>query len=145
MRVVKDEHSTPIALASILVVEDDISIRQLTTEMLVRSGYEVDVAPDGAAGWEALQAKRYDLLITDNFMPKLTGIEMLKKVHATRMKLPVVMATAILPEEEFVLHPWLEAVPTLIKPFSIGELLATVEKVLSVSDGNREQTHGQSD
>jgi len=131
LRVVKDGPSKPIALASrILVVEDDISVRQLTTEMLVRSGYEVDVAPDGAAGWEALQAKRYDLLITDNFMPKLTGIEMLKKLHAARMKLPVVMATAILPEEEFVLHPWLQAVPTLIKPFSVAELLATVEKVL---------------
>jgi two-component system cell cycle sensor histidine kinase/response regulator CckA len=118
----------------ILVVEDDMSIRQLTTEMLIRSGYRVDAAADGAAGWEALQAQRYDLLITDNFMPKVTGIEMVKKVHAARMKLPVIMATAILPEEEFIRHPWLQAITTLIKPFRATELLSTVQKVLAAGD-----------
>ena len=119
----------------ILVVEDDISIRQLTTEMLIRSGYRVDVAADGAAGWEALQTERYDLLITDNFMPKVTGIEMIKKVHAAQMKLPVIMATAILPEDDMILYPWLQNIPTLLKPFRAAELLSTVRKVLSGREG----------
>ena len=44
--------------------------------------------------------------------------------------LPVIMATAIFPQEEFILHPWLEAIPTLIKPFKSAELLSTVIKVL---------------
>jgi two-component system cell cycle sensor histidine kinase/response regulator CckA len=116
----------------ILVVDDDFSIRNLTMEMLVRSGFDVDGAADGAAGWEALQAKRYDLLITDNFMPKVTGIEMVKKVHAARMQLPIIMATAILPEEEFHLNPLLEAIPTLLKPFRPAELLATVKRILDI-------------
>jgi two-component system, OmpR family, alkaline phosphatase synthesis response regulator PhoP len=85
------------------------------------------------AGWRALQAKRYDLLITDNLMPRATGIEMVKKLHADGRQLPVIMATAILPEEEFILHPWLRTVPTLIKPFRASELLATVRKVLSTN------------
>jgi two-component system, cell cycle sensor histidine kinase and response regulator CckA len=119
----------------ILVVEDDISIRQLTTEMLIRSGYRVDAAADGAAGWEALQTERYDLLITDNFMPKVTGIEMIKKVHAAQMKLPVIMATAILPEDDIILYPWLQNIPTLLKPFRAAELLSTVQKVLSGREG----------
>jgi two-component system cell cycle sensor histidine kinase/response regulator CckA len=118
----------------ILVVDDDISIRQLTTEMLIRFGYEVDAAEDGAAGWEALLAKRYDLLITDNSMPKVTGIEMVKKLHAAHMDLPIIMATAVLPQEEVILHPWLQGVPTLLKPFRSAELLSTVRKVLSVRD-----------
>jgi len=118
----------------ILVVDDEISVRQLTTEMLTRSGYEVDSAADGAAGWEALQAKRYDLLITDNFMPKVTGIELVKKIHAGSMNLPVIMATAIFPQEEFQLHPWLESIPTLLKPFRGTELLSTVRKVLGASE-----------
>jgi two-component system cell cycle sensor histidine kinase/response regulator CckA len=122
----------------ILVVDDDISIRQLTTEMLIRSGYEVDAAADGAAGWKALQGKPYDLLITDNFMPKVTGIEMVKNLHAAGMKLPVIMATAILPQEEFILHPWLQAVTTLLKPFRAVELLSAVKKILSVSDSVHE-------
>jgi two-component system cell cycle sensor histidine kinase/response regulator CckA len=114
----------------ILVVDDEISVRQLTTEMLTRSGYEVDSAANGEAGWEALQAKHYDLAITDNFMPKLTGIELVKKIRAGSMNLPVIMATAIFPQEEFQLHPWIESIPTLLKPFRGTELLSTVRKVL---------------
>jgi CheY-like chemotaxis protein len=122
----------------ILVVDDDNSIRQLTTEMLTRAGFAVDAATDGSAGWEALQAKDYDLVITDNFMPNLTGIEMVKKIHAGSMNLPVIMATAIFPQEEFQLHPWLESTPTLLKPFRATELLSTVRKVLSANDRGRE-------
>jgi two-component system, cell cycle sensor histidine kinase and response regulator CckA len=85
----------------ILVVDDDVSVRQLTTELLTRAGFVVDGASDGAEGWEALQAKHYDLVITDNFMQKVTGIEMVKKIHAGNMNLPVIMATAIFPQEEF--------------------------------------------
>ena len=136
------ENIPPILSGSahrILVVDDEISVRQLTTEMLIRAGFEVDAAADGAAGWEALQAKHYDLVITDNFMPHVTGIEMVKKIHAGSMKLPVIMATAIFPQEEFQLHPWLESIPTLLKPFRATELLSTVRKVLSASDGNRQQ------
>ena len=118
----------------ILVVDDDVSLRQLTTEMLIRAGFVVDTAPDGAAGWQAVQAKHYDLVITDNFMPNVTGIEMVKRIHSGGMNLPVIMATAILPQEEFQLHPWLESIPTLLKPFRAAELLSTVRKVLSASD-----------
>ena len=117
----------------ILVVDDDKSIRELNTEMLTRSGFEVDAAADGAVGWEALQAKRYDLIITDNFMPKVTGIEMVKKLHAAGMKLPVIMATALFPQEQFIQNPWLETIPTLIKPFKLAELLDIVIKVLGGS------------
>jgi two-component system, cell cycle sensor histidine kinase and response regulator CckA len=120
----------------ILVVDDDVPVCKLTTEMLIRAGFDVEAAPDGAAGWEAVQGKHYDLVITDNFMPNLTGIEMVKKIHAGSMNLPVIMATAIFPQEEFKLHPWLESIPTLLKPFKAAELLSTVRKVLSASDGN---------
>ncbi len=131
------EHLRPVLSKSanrILVVDDDVAVRQLTTEMLIRAGFAVDAAPDGAAGWEAVQAKHYDLVITDNFMPNLTGIEMVEKIHAENMNLPMIMATAILPQEEFQLHPWLESIPTLLKPFRAAELLSTVRKVLSPSD-----------
>jgi two-component system cell cycle sensor histidine kinase/response regulator CckA len=124
----------------ILVVDDEVSVRELTTELLTRAGFVVDAATDGAAGWEALQAKHYDLVITDNFMPHVTGIEMVKKIHAGSMNLLVIMATAIFPQEEFQLNPWLESIPTLLKPFRVAELLSTVRKVLSARDGNRQAT-----
>lgn len=122
----------------ILVVEDDISVRQLNIEILAGSGYEVDAAEDGAAAWESLNVDSYDLMITDNGMPRLTGIELLKKLRAARMELPVIMATGTLPMEEFARSPWLQPAATLVKPYTSGELLRTVKKVLRATSGARE-------
>jgi DNA-binding response OmpR family regulator len=65
------------------VVEGDRDLRQLNAGALIHCGYAVGVAEDGATAWEALQAHGCDLLITDNKMPKLTGIELLKNRMAT--------------------------------------------------------------
>ena len=76
----------------ILVVDDDIDLRLLSAEVLFHSGYQVDTAEDGETGWEALQARNYDLLITDNKMPKVSGVELVKKLRSARMALPVILA-----------------------------------------------------
>jgi DNA-binding response OmpR family regulator len=123
----------------ILVVEDEASIRRLITGTLVDSGYHVDAAENGADAWEALQVKQYDLLITDNNMPKVSGVQLLQKLHAARHALPVIMATAILPEEEFARNPCLEPAATLLKPYALADLLKTVKAVLHTMGGNREQ------
>jgi CheY-like chemotaxis protein len=102
----------------ILVVDDDRDLRLLSAEVLVRSGYKVDTAEDGEAGWEALHANSYDLLITDHNMPKVSGVELVKKVRSAHMILPVILASAALPAEELDRVPWLYPVATLIKPFS---------------------------
>jgi DNA-binding response OmpR family regulator len=117
------------------VVEDDADIRQLNADVLVCSGYQVDAAEDGAAGWEALHAKKFDLLITDHDMPRLSGVELVKKVRSVRMTLPVILATGALPEEELERHPWLQLAATLLKPFSPDQLLETVKRVLRAPDG----------
>jgi len=51
------------------VVEDEPNIRQLNTGVLIKSGYDVDAAEDGAAAWEALNADSYDLMITTTKCP----------------------------------------------------------------------------
>jgi DNA-binding response OmpR family regulator len=85
------------------VVEDDQLLRQKlnTKTVLVHAGYLVDVAEDGAAAWDALQANRYDLLITDNNMPEMSGMELLKKLRSARMELPVIMATGTCPHRNW--------------------------------------------
>jgi len=118
----------------ILVVDDDKYIRRFSAQALMGSGYEVDAAEDGAAAWEALQIKNYNLLITDNEMPNLTGVELVRKLRSTRMALPVIMATGRLPTEALAHNPSLELAALLPKPFSIGELLETVRVALQVSD-----------
>jgi two-component system response regulator MprA len=117
-------------LGRILVVDDDSDICQLNAEVLIHSGYEVDAAADGAAAWEALQIKDFNLLITDHNMPKLTGVELVRKLRSARMALPVILSTGRLPTEDLAKNPSLQLAAILPKPFSVDELLGTVTKVL---------------
>jgi DNA-binding response OmpR family regulator len=112
------------------VVDDDSDIRLLYTCALTHPGCHVDAAADGDAGWEALQANRYNLMITEYAMPKLTGIELVRKLRAARMAMPVVMAAGRLPTWELAQDPSLQLAAVLPKPFYISELLATVRAVL---------------
>jgi CheY-like chemotaxis protein len=114
----------------ILVVDDEPVIRHLNTKILVDFGYHVDAAEDGAAAWDSLQLTRYDLLVTDNNMPKMSGIELLKKLHDSGVTLRVIMATGASPKEELSRYPWLQPAATLLKPYTSEEFLGTVKEVL---------------
>jgi len=114
----------------ILVVDDNDNIRNVNAQVLAHSGYHVDAAADGAAAWDSLQRASYDLLITDNNMPNVSGVELLHKLHAAHIVLPVILATAIPPKAEFTKCPWLQPAAMLIKPYSFRELLGTVKNVL---------------
>jgi DNA-binding response OmpR family regulator len=116
---------------SILVVDDEIFARQWLAEALVQHGYHVNELGDGAAAWEALQDKTYDLVITDNSMPKLTGVGMVKLLRGQDTSLPVIMVSAAVPTEELERHLGLGINAFLLKPYAIGEMLSTVQKVLS--------------
>jgi DNA-binding response OmpR family regulator len=123
----------------ILVVEDDADIRQLNMEVLTESGYEVDAAEDGVEAWHALNTKPYDLLITDNNMPIVTGLELIKKLRAEDMTLPVILMSGTMPAEELEKHPWLQIQATLLKPYTLAELFRTVKEVLVAASDAREQ------
>ncbi len=79
----------------ILVADDSITVREVEREMLAGRGYQVDVAVDGQEAWHLLKAKRYDLLVTDVDMPRLDGIELVKRIRADRTlhSLPVVIVS----------------------------------------------------
>ena len=104
----------------ILLVHDDGDILQLSTEVLIRSGYEVDAAADGAAAWETLNATSYDLLITDYEMPKVSGVDLLKKLQASRKELPVIVVSPSLPKPEFVRNSWLQPAISLLMPYTVA-------------------------
>jgi DNA-binding response OmpR family regulator len=118
----------------ILVVEDDRDVRRASAQALMNSGYHVEAAEDGAAAWEILQTRNFNLLITDNNMPKLTGVELVRKLRSARMALPVILATGKLPAEALAPNPSFQLAALLPKPFYISELLDTVKKVLSGAD-----------
>ncbi|MDG2422731.1 MAG: hybrid sensor histidine kinase/response regulator [Phycisphaerales bacterium] len=91
---VVSDTSTPVG-PRVLVVDDSITVREAQRAILTRHGYEVDVAVDGAEGWERLQRGQYDLLITDVDMPGMNGIQFVQTLRAqTRFKdLPVAMVS----------------------------------------------------
>ena len=114
----------------ILVVNDDAAQREQNVEMLIYHGYDVEDATDGADGWEVIQERHFDLVITDNSMPKMTGVEMIEKLRSSRMTIPVIMATGTMPHFEFARKPWLRPDLALIIPFSDDELLAAIRNIL---------------
>jgi DNA-binding response OmpR family regulator len=127
----------PNARQHILVVEDDRFFRRLNSEVLICSGYQVDTAKDGAVAWGQIQRENYDLIVTDNDMPNMTGIELLQELHEARLTLPVIMATGTFPEHEMNLHPWLRIDAALFKPYTVDELLGTVKEVLRAIAASR--------
>ena len=108
------------------MVDDEEMICQLNSKVLALSRYEVDTAEDGSAAWEALQAVRYGLLITDNQMPKVSGIELVKRCRFARMTLPIILASGAAPANT----ESLQLAAILLKPFTGEQLLKTVKEVL---------------
>ncbi|MBI2065811.1 MAG: response regulator [Candidatus Zambryskibacteria bacterium] len=67
----------------ILLVEDNPTVRDLTIILLRRAGYFVRAVRDGQEAWELLEAGReFDLILSDNSMPRMTGLELLRRVRA---------------------------------------------------------------
>ncbi|MGA2247351.1 MAG: response regulator [Verrucomicrobiota bacterium] len=116
------------------MVEDDEAIRRVNTDVLINSGYEVDAAEDGASAWNALQRTDYDLVVTDNNMPKVTGVELIQKIQAAGLAVPVIMATGTMPDDNFDPFRSLQPAITLLKPFFSHELLSAVRRVLRAAD-----------
>lgn len=79
----------------VLVVEDSLTVREVERQMLTRAGYQVDVAVDGLDGWNALQRERYDLVLSDVDMPRMNGLELVRRIRADRRlsHLPIVMVS----------------------------------------------------
>ncbi len=114
----------------ILYVEDDDMIRKVCGEILSRAGYSVDLAQDGQAGWEALQHKKYKLLIADHNMPRLTGLELAVCARGAGMELPIIIASGFASFAEDDAFAWLRLAMILRKPFSPEQLLQMVGAVL---------------
>jgi len=79
----------------ILVVDDSLTVREVERKLLEKEGYHVTVAVDGMDGWNALQTASFDLLISDVDMPRMNGIELVRKIkdHNRLRSLPVMIVS----------------------------------------------------
>ena len=126
-------------LQRILVADDEPDIRRLNTEVLTAQGYHVDAAEDGAAAWVMVQLNEYDLLVTDNDMPKVSGLGLLQLLHDAGVDLPVIMVTGTSPQDQLDRRPWLQIEVLLLKPYTFDELLNAVKNVLHAHNHERAQ------
>ncbi len=116
----------------VLIVEDEESLAQLLEYNLEKEGYRVAVAPDGEEAMTLASEEAPDLMILDWMLPKLSGIEVCRRLRnrqATR-NLPIIMLTARGEEAERVRGLDTGADDYIVKPFSMGELFARVRAVL---------------
>jgi DNA-binding response OmpR family regulator len=114
----------------ILVVHDDGDIRELSAELLARSGYDVNTAIDGAAAQQAMNESSYDLMITNCLVSELSGAESLKKPKGAPKEPPVIVVLTNSRASEMKQSPSLRPVVTLLMPFTVAEFLGTVKCVL---------------
>lgn len=119
-----------IGKGRVLVAEDEAALRLVTLRVLNLSGYEAEGAEDGEIAWQALVRERFDPLITDHGMPRLSGLELLKRLRVARMDLPVILVSAMMPHQELDRHPWLCVQVRMQKPYSVTQLLDRVADLL---------------
>jgi len=117
-------------MARILIADDQDMMRDSLAGTLVREGHEVVACADGSAAIGRLQAARFDLLITDLKMPRMTGIELLIEVKRLRPEMPVVLMTAFATVNTAVEAMKLGAYDYIQKPFDGDEIKLLVERTL---------------
>ena len=123
------EFSRP-SRACILYAEDEPRLRVCLSKHLRRAGYEVTAAEDGEQAWMALQASSYDLLITDNQMPGISGAELILRLRRRDTTLPIIVVSS---DREFFTESrcqLLQIAAVVPKPFGFGQLSHAVGRVL---------------
>ncbi len=123
--------------ASILVVEDEAKIRTALTDFLEFQGFEVTEAADGIEADRTAAERRFDLILLDLMLPKISGEQLCSKWRHNGMQTPIIMLTAKGREKEKVSGLNLGADDYIAKPFSLEELLARISAVLRRTDPAR--------
>ena len=116
----------------VLIVEDEKALAEILEYNFKKEGYAVDTASDGEIALDKIIFKAPDLVILDWMLPKLSGIELCKKVRSNKKikNIPIIMLTARGEEEERLKGLEMGADDYVTKPFSINELLARAKAVL---------------
>lgn len=120
-------------MAKILIVDDELSMRQFLEILLKKEGHEVVCAADGEEAYNLFQTVACDLLISDIKMPRMDGIELLQKVKDGNVRVPVIMITAYASPEDAIAAMKAGAYDYLTKPFKLQEVKAVIRNALTKS------------
>ena len=115
---------------SVLIVDDEFGLADITADLLRELGYDVVLAINGKLGFDSLGVHPVDIVLSDLMMPVMDGPEMIRRMRADPQlaAIPVILMTALpeaIPTGDAALH---DAV--LVKPFSLAEVQAVIQRLL---------------
>jgi len=120
-------------MAQILIIDDEVTVRDLLIKILEREGYETMNASDGKEGIRLYRENPADLIITDLIMPEKEGIETIMELRRDFRDVKVIAMSGggkIDPETYLEIAKTMGAIKTIEKPFNLRELLKTVQELL---------------
>ncbi len=124
-------------MTTILLVEDDSVLIETLSYNFERAGFQVTTASDGLTGLEMVRRTPPDLIILDVMLPGLDGFSVCRAVAKETM-VPIVLLTALHDEAHRIAGLELGAIDYVVKPFSMGELLARVRAILRWNERQRQ-------
>lgn len=113
----------------LLIAEDDVSLRHITSALFINNGFEVDEASDGIEACGLIRKNRYDVIILDIMMPGKDGIEVCRFIRDS-YDVPVIFLTALGTESDIIDGYAVGADEYVTKPFSTKLLLAKVNALI---------------
>src|SRR5688572_10614897 len=128
---------------TVLIADDEANLRKVLAAMLRREGYEVLTAADGAEALDLMGKTRVDVVLTDLRMPRLDGMELLRRVLVEYRGTPVVMLTAHGTVDTAVTAMKLGAFDYLSKPYDQDELQMIIKKAATAADLSVEEPEGE--
>jgi DNA-binding response OmpR family regulator len=117
-------------MRSILVIDDDDSLRDTIGVLLEQEGFRALLESDGKAGYERALAVKPDLILVDLRLPSMSGVEVCKQLRAARVQTPIIVLSAVGEEIDKVLLLEIGADDYVVKPFGMRELLARIRAVM---------------
>ena len=117
-------------MRTILVIDDDESLRETIGVMLEQEGFRPVLAADGKDGFEKALTLKPDLLLVDLRLPGMSGVEICKQLRAANVRTPIIVLSAIGDEVDKVLLLEIGSDDYVVKPFGARELLARIRAVL---------------
>lgn len=119
-------------MSKILVIEDEAAIRRVLVKILneENEAYQIEEAPDGAAGMQKIRQADYDLVLCDIKMPKMDGVEVLQEARKEKPEIPFIMISGHGDLDTAVQTMRLGAFDYISKPPDLNRLLTTVRNAL---------------
>jgi two-component system response regulator PilR (NtrC family) len=120
-------------MPSILVVDDELSMREFLKILLEKEGYKVTTAPDASSVIDLIQNQNFDLVLSDIRMPGMGGLSLLEKIKEVDNSIPVIMITAYASPENAVIAMKSGAFDYITKPFKVDEITKIIKSAIAAT------------